>query len=60
MNRIQHLTIAMIAIFVSSTIALAAPTKKELQARFEQRYPEIRGMKAEAGSARRRQAFSKQ
>jgi hypothetical protein len=47
MIRIQHLTIAMMTLFVSSMIALAAPTKMELQARFEQRYPEIRAMKAE-------------
>lgn len=38
----------LIAVFAwSSSPALAAPTKKELQAKFEQRYPEIRKFKTE-------------
>ena len=47
MKRIQQLAFAMIALLITSTLAIAAPTKKELQARFEQRYPEIRSMKSE-------------
>ena len=41
------LVLMILAIFTSSTIALAAPTKKELQAKFEQRYPEIKKYKAD-------------
>src|SRR5215217_6307127 len=43
----RRLVLMIFAIFASSTIALAAPTKKELQAKFEQRYPEIKKYKAD-------------
>jgi uncharacterized protein YdbL (DUF1318 family) len=43
----RRLVLMLLAIFASGTIALAAPTKKELQAKFEQRYPEIRKYKAD-------------
>ena len=42
----RSLVLMILAIFASSTIALAAPTKKELQAKFEQRYPEIKKAKS--------------
>ena len=43
----SNLVLMILAIFASSTIALAAPTKKELQAKFEQRYPEVKKYKAD-------------
>src|SRR4051812_49309820 len=43
----QSWIFALIALFLGSTVALAAPTKKELQSRFEQRYPQIKQAKAD-------------
>ena len=37
----------LIALFLGSTLALAAPTKDELQSRFEQRYPQIKQAKSD-------------
>lgn len=47
MNFNRRLILMILAFFATSTIAVAAPTKKELQAKFEQRYPEIKKYKAD-------------
>src|SRR5688572_4899320 len=43
----QSWIFALIALFIGSSIAIAAPTKQELQSRFEQRYPQVMQAKAD-------------
>jgi len=43
----QSWIFALIALFLGSTVTLAAPTKEELRGRFEQRYPQIKQAKSD-------------
>ncbi|CAN5451694.1 hypothetical protein BH09PLA1_BH09PLA1_36650 [soil metagenome] len=43
----RRIVLMIVAIFASGTLALGAPTKKELQARAEKRYPQIMQYKAD-------------
>ena len=53
----RRFVLILIAVFASASIALAAPTKKELQARFEQRYPQVRNYKTEGKVGETDQGF---
>ena len=53
----RRFVLTLLALFASASIALSAPTKKELQARFEQRYPQIRTCKTEGKVGETDQGF---